>query len=91
MPRPLGEHARLRACEQRPDQSVARREVIVQGGDAVAGLRVDGAQRDRIDAALGKQPLRGVHDRLAPGLLLTGSRQRRLTFHRHGSRLELIT
>ena len=89
----LCEHRRLGALEQRADEAVAGGKVVVQGGDAVTGLGVDGAQGHRIDAALGEQALGGIHDGLAAGFLGTaaGGWRRRLTFDSHNLRLGLIT
>jgi hypothetical protein len=84
-------HRRLGARQQGADQAVTGGEVIVEGGDAVAGRCVYGAQRHRLDAALGEQPFGSVHNGLAPRLLAPGFEQARLTFARHNSRLELIT
>ena len=69
-------------CQQGADEAVAIAKVIVQGGNAVAGLGVDGAQRDRVDAALGEQPLRRIHDGLAPGFLGARFGGRLLDFYR---------
>mgnify|MGYP003433912949 FL=1 len=63
---PVIKHLRLGTLQQGTDQAVSRPEVIVQCGNTVARLGVDGAQRHRIDTALRKQPLRGVQNGFPP-------------------------